>query len=120
MQGKDVTPKKWVKNLNRERNAAKWQIMADTAGLYCSTEKYRSVSLLNGILYRVNVAYNMDYQGYLPKQVDALKLALEGHDAVVVIPTGYGKTLIFQLLPCLSDEKSCIVIASPLDAIINE
>ena len=81
--------------------------MADTAGVFSRRreeleEIYKSVGALNGILHRVNVAHNMDYLGYLPKQVDALKLALEGHDIMVVIPTGYGKTLIFQSLPYIT------------------
>ena len=72
------------------------------------------------VLFRVNCHHEMDYCGCLSKQVDALNFALAGHDVLVVVPTGYGKTLIFQSLPYPTEDTRCVVVASPLDAIIEE
>ena len=66
------------------------------------------------VLFRVNSHHDLDYCGYLPKQVDALNFAMAGHGH------GYGKTLIFQSLPYLTEDTWCVVVASPLDAIIEE
>ena len=52
-----------------------------------------------------------------PLQSKSLKLAIE-KDVVVVLPTGYGKSLIFEVLPYLNDTK--VVIVCPLNAIIYE
>ena len=82
--------------------------------------KYARVCATSKVLFRVNSHHDMDYCGYLPKQVDALNFAMAGHDVLVVVPTGYGKTLIFQSLPYLTEDTRCVVVASPLDAIIEE
>ena len=59
-----------------------------------------------------------------------IKSILNGKDTLGVLPTGYGKTLIFQLLPHFMDNlrtlgyvyplKPIIVIVSPLIALIEE
>ena len=41
-------------------------------------------------------------------------------DVLAVLPTGYGKTLIIEALPYLKETKSCIILASPLNAILEE
>lgn len=39
-----------------------------------------------------------------PKQKEALqKIVLDSQDCLIVLPTGYGKSLIYQLLPSLFD-----------------
>ena len=43
-----------------------------------------------------------------PKQVISLESLFLGRDVVAVLPTGYGKSLIFQLLPMLLFTKECI------------
>lgn len=58
------------------------------------------------------------YFNYLkPLQSVSLKKSLEG-DCMIILPTGYGKSLIFQLLPLICNSK--IIIVSPLSAIIQE
>ena len=48
-------------------------------------------------------------------------------DCLCVLPTGYGKSMIYQLLPFVSDElhsegkcSSCVIVVSPLNAIIGD
>ena len=63
------------------------------------------------------------------QQYEALKaVVVEGKDTVCVLPTGYGKSLIYQLLPLIFDFylyggnpiacRSCIIVVSPLNAIM--
>ena len=45
-------------------------------------------------------------------------------DCLRVLPTGYGKSLIYQLLPFVFDEvtkcSSCVIVVSPLIAIMED
>jgi len=34
---------------------------------------------------------------FKPKQVEALQSVYNGHDTMVVVPTGFGKSIIFQV-----------------------
>ena len=36
-----------------------------------------------------------------PKQIDAIKSFVSGRDTFVTLPTGYGKSIIFAILPLL-------------------
>ena len=69
----------------------------------------------------------MKQEGLILKeqQVRALKLLSEGRDVFVWFPTGYGKSLCYQLLPFLMDYKlgrtkgplvarSVVLVISPL------
>ena len=81
--------------------------------------KYRPIARLNRVLYKINVINNSSLRGFLPKQVDCLRKA-EAHDLLAILPTAYGKSLIFQGLPFLSKLPTKILIASPLNAILLE
>ena len=59
------------------------------------------------------------------KQREALKYLFEGNDVFVWFPTGYGKSICYQLLPFLLDmkfgrteapavERSVVLVVSPL------
>ena len=52
-------------------------------------------------------------------QLQCIKSALLS-DTIVCLPTGYGKSLVYQLLPFFYDEPSIIIVIAPLNAIINE
>jgi ATP-dependent DNA helicase RecQ len=55
-------------------------------------------------------------------QLDAVKAALDGRDALVVLPTGGGKSLCYQLPPLLRPpgEASLCVVVSPLIALMKD
>lgn len=59
------------------------------------------------------------------KQLKVLETLLLGRNTVGVLPTGYGKSVIFQLLPYLFDYKnstndSIVLVIAPLDALIED
>ena len=64
------------------------------------------------------------------KQVVCLEAIYRGRDVVAVLPTGYGKSMIFHLLPSLFlDKIKCesrvapspvIIVVSPLNALIKD
>ncbi len=78
-----------------------------------------------------NIGLNRQISYLKPKQIDSLDaLVLKKQDVIAVLPTGYGKSLIFDLIPfvCISfidnvkttDDEPLILVISPLDAIINK
>lgn len=64
------------------------------------------------------------------KQYEALKaVVLTNRDVLAVLPTGYGKSLIYQLLPLVLDfftangspvRKSTVIVISPLNALMRD
>ncbi len=61
------------------------------------------------------------------EQEECLVHILNGDDVVALLPTGFGKSLIYQLLPIVSEKlgrpksgKAIIVIVSPLVALMDD
>ena len=68
-------------------------------------------------LSTINIRRNLDYKYLNPLQCKSLKAS--GHsDSMVILPTGYGKSLTFELLQVIN--RSQVIIVSPLNAIIEE
>ena len=55
-------------------------------------------SRLDSVIQRASIA--LGYPQLRPKQYEAVKLFLEGNDVFVVLPTGSGKSLCYDILPC--------------------
>ena len=53
------------------------------------------------------------------EQVTALRAFHDKKDVLCLLPTGFGKSLIFQLTPFLSDDNVTIVIG-PLNSILKD
>ncbi len=60
----------------------------------------------------------LGFQHWRPGQQEAVEAALEGRDSLIVMPTGGGKSLCYQL-PGLATEELTIVV-SPLIALMND
>ena len=62
------------------------------------------------------------------KQVETVRSLYHGHDTVAVLPTGFGKSTIFQLLPWLMQAKHgkhshspmIVVVISPINSIMED
>ena len=67
-----------------------------------------------------------ELESLLPEQENTLREFLEGRNVFVNLPTGYGKSLIFQCLPIAADAlldkprgSSPVVVISPLRSLIG-
>ena len=60
----------------------------------------------------------MGLESFRPAQREAVQAALEGRDSLIVMPTGGGKSLCYQL-PALASEALTVVV-SPLIALITD
>jgi ATP-dependent DNA helicase RecQ len=63
-------------------------------------------------------AHFPEHAGFLPGQREALEAILERRDVVAVLPTGGGKTLVYQLAGALS--VGTTVVATPLIALMQD
>ncbi len=73
-------------------------------------------SLLSQILEQVRSYWGFD--ALRPLQEEAIQASLDGRDSVVVMPTGGGKSLCYQVPPLLSD--STHVVVSPLISLMKD
>ncbi|XP_076108871.1 ATP-dependent DNA helicase Q1-like [Mytilus galloprovincialis] len=56
------------------------------------------------------------------KQIETLKALDLGNDCISILPTGYGKSLIFQMLPwvLMKDEPGIVIVICPLTSIMQD
>jgi ATP-dependent DNA helicase RecQ len=59
-----------------------------------------------------------------PKQVQCFEYLLQGFDVLSILPTGFGKSLLFQLLPDLlpvnKSSQNIVLVVCPLSSIIED
>ncbi len=58
-------------------------------------------------------------ESFRPGQREAVQAALDGRDSLVVMPTGGGKSLCYQL-PALAEDVGLVVVVSPLIALMSD
>lgn len=59
------------------------------------------------------------YRSFRPGQWDVISAVASGRDAVVIMPTGGGKSICYQI-PALLAEEGCAVVVSPLIALMQD
>ena len=67
----------------------------------------------------------MGYANVRDQQLRVVSNFVRGSDVFAVLPTGYGKSLCYALLPSMFDrllgkDDSIVVVITPLTAIIND
>lgn len=78
------------------------------------------------VLHRLGLALNSgNFPPFClkPLQVKCFDYMLKGHDVIAVLPTGFGKSLLFQLLPNflpLKTDKNIVIVVCPLNSIIED
>ena len=58
------------------------------------------------------------YDAFRARQLDAIETALAGRDSVVLMPTGGGKSICYQIPPLING--GCTVVVSPLIALMQD
>ena len=59
------------------------------------------------------------YSSLKPLQQKAIDSILHGNDTMVIMPTGGGKSLVFQL-PAVCNHKPAVVVSPLINALIND
>ena len=60
---------------------------------------------------------------FKPKQIQVFDKLLQQNDMIAVLPTGYGKSILFQMLPYLLPLKckqNIVLVITPLNSIISD
>ena len=72
-----------------------------------------------------SAAVRLGFSELRPKQLQAVRSFVEGHDVFISLPTGSGKSLCYWVLPWTFDvlkkrDRSTVLVVSPLDALMKD
>ena len=65
------------------------------------------LSHINLAYQKVTGKYQLEFDNLKDEQEQTLQHILNGRDCLTVVPTGFGKSAIYFLLPLLKDEVCC-------------
>ena len=72
----------------------------------------------------LQAARSLGYNKIKEEQLEVVLSFIAGNDVFVCLPTGFGKSLCFSMLPKVFDllgaEKSIVIVLTPLTAIIQD
>ena len=74
---------------------------------------------------KANYDLNFKAIALKPKQCECIRHCIEGCDVIACLPTGYGKSMLFEVLPfidevCHGKRNTAILIIMPLNCIISD
>ena len=81
-------------------------------------DKLNKVQLSKSVVARFNKHYTKCVEYLKPKQYDCVMKAQQGN-LVIMLPTGYGKSLIYHLLP-FCNTNGVVLVIGPLTSIMVE
>jgi len=79
----------------------------------------RSADLDTAVATPESLLARFGLESFRPGQREAVQAALDGRDSLVVMPTGGGKSLCYQL-PALAEGVGLVVVVSPLIALMSD
>lgn len=104
--------------MNKDNKGRLFSIFLYKAG-FCIIENFK----FKRGLQLLNLHCGTDINFLKPKQVVTIKQALK-NDCISVLPTGYGKSLIFEILPFVDfsvyDRQCLVLLICPLNVIIEQ
>ena len=78
------------------------------------------------VLKQLHMTFNNNVPSFClkAKQAQCFEYLLQGFDVLSILPTGFGKSLVFQLLPDFLPVKSCqniiVIVVCPLPSIVED
>ena len=60
--------------------------------------------------------YIYRFDGFRPNQIDGIKQTIEGYDSIVLLPTGSGKSVVYQLLSYIM--PGMVIVVEPITSLI--
>jgi ATP-dependent DNA helicase RecQ len=77
------------------------------------------VTALSGSEARELLRSNFGFSDFLPGQAEVVETVLAGRDAIAIMPTGSGKSLLYQL-PAAAPGPGLVLVCSPLIALMRD
>ena len=80
---------------------------------------------VNSVLMKRGFEFTLE-ERQLERELECISsIVCDGKDVLAVLPTGYGKSVIYQILPDVFDimlgtEKSIVLVISPLNALMQD
>ena len=69
---------------------------------------------------KYNGCFGSNIESMRDLQIKAIEWLYQGKDCICSLPTGYGKSLIYEILPFIYADPLCILVIVPLNTIIQQ
>ena len=75
---------------------------------------------LTTAMAKYNGCFGSNIESMRDLQIKAIEWLYQGKDCICSLPTGYGKSLIYEILPFIYADPLCILVIVPLNTIIQQ